>query len=100
MGTIEANFCRENLRCRYGQRRFHRYADESLEEAVKINEEAQKFDGIEEIKDDGTVVFTEKSVSIMREMLNYDCEELKLEESEDRAMELRALYNSFAERHR
>jgi hypothetical protein len=72
----------------------------SLEEAIKINEEAQKFDGIEEIKDDGTVVFTEKSVSIMREMLNYDCEELRIEESEERAMELRVLYNSFAERYR
>ena len=72
----------------------------SLEEAIKINEEAQKFDGIQEIKDDGTVVFTQKSVGIMREMLNYDCEELRLEESEKRAVELRALYKNFAERHR
>jgi len=72
----------------------------SLEEAIKINEEAQKFDGIQEIKNDGTVVFTEKAVGIMREMLNYDCEELRLKESEERAMELRALYKSFAERYR
>jgi len=72
----------------------------SLEEAVKINEEAQKFDGIQEIKNDGTVVFTEKSVKIMRKMLNYDCEELRLKESEERATELKALYNSFAERYR
>jgi len=39
----------------------------SLEEAVRINEEAQKFDGIQEIKNDGTVFFTEKAVKIMRE---------------------------------
>jgi len=71
----------------------------SLEEAIRINEEAQKFDGIEEIKNDGTVVFTEKAVKIMREMLNYECEELRLEESEERAMELRALYKRFAERY-
>ncbi|UCE15679.1 MAG: hypothetical protein JSV12_07370 [Candidatus Bathyarchaeota archaeon] len=69
----------------------------SLEEAIKINEEAQKFDGIQEIKNDGTVVFTEKSVRIMREMLNYECEELRLGESEERAVELRTLYNNFAE---
>jgi hypothetical protein len=36
----------------------------------------------------------------MREMLNYECEELKIEESEERAMELSVLYKSFAERHR
>nr|MDO8099455.1 hypothetical protein [Candidatus Njordarchaeota archaeon] len=71
----------------------------SLEEAVRINEEAQKFDGIQEIEDDGTVVFTEKSVRIMREMLNYECEELRVKESEKRAMELKALYKSFAERY-
>jgi hypothetical protein len=72
----------------------------NLEEAVRINEEAQKFDGIQEIKSDGTVVFTEKAVRIMREMLSYECEELKIEESEERAMELTALYKSFAERYR
>jgi len=72
----------------------------SLEEAIKINEEAQKFDGIQEIKDDGTVVFTEKSVGIMRKMLNYDCEELRLDESEERAVELRRLYRNFIERYR
>jgi len=72
----------------------------NLEEAVRINEEAQKFDGIQEIKNDGTVVFTEKAVRIMREMLNYECEALKIEESEERAMELTALYKSFAEKYR
>ncbi len=71
----------------------------SLEEAIKINEEAQKFDGIKEIRNDGTVVFTEKSVGIMREMLNYECEELRLEESEERAMELKALYKRLVERY-
>jgi hypothetical protein len=72
----------------------------SLKEAVRINEEAQKFDGIQEIKNDGTVVFTEKAVKIMREMLNYECETLKIEESEERAMELGALYKSFTEKYR
>jgi len=72
----------------------------SLEEAVKINEEAQKFDGLEKIENDGTVVYTEKSVKIMNEMLGYDCKRLRIEESEDRARELRSLYVNFASKFR
>jgi hypothetical protein len=72
----------------------------TLEEAIRINEEAQKWDGIEKIKDDGTVVFTEKSTNIMRKMLGYDCEELKLEENEERSKELRSLFNKLAEKYR
>jgi len=33
--------------------------DLNLEEAVRINEEGQRFDGIERIDEDGTVHFTE-----------------------------------------
>ena len=70
----------------------------TLEEAIKINEEAQKFDGIERIESDGTVVYTDKSVKIMREMVGYDCTHLRIDESESRARELRALYQSFTNR--
>ncbi len=71
----------------------------SLAEAIKVNEEAQQFDGIQEIRDDGTVVFTEKAVRTMRKMLNYECKALKLEESEERAIELRTLYKKFARKY-
>ncbi|MFC1981370.1 hypothetical protein ACFLVN_03905, partial [Chloroflexota bacterium] len=62
----------------------------TLEQAIKINEEAEKFDGIEKIKDDGTVVFTDKTYSIMRE-LGYDCRELPIDELEPRSRELKGL---------
>ena len=68
----------------------------TLDEAIKINEECQRFDGIERIENDGTVVFTNKSASIMKEMLGYDCRPLKIDDSETRAKELRALYMRFA----
>lgn len=68
----------------------------TLEQAVKINEEAQKFDGIEMIENDGTVVYTDKSVKIMKEMLGYDCKPLRIDESEARAKQLRSLYLDFA----
>lgn len=70
----------------------------TLEEAVLINEEAQKFDGIEEIKDDGTVVFTEKSRNIMKEELGYDCRPFKPHESEKRARELGACFKAFGKK--
>jgi hypothetical protein len=72
----------------------------TLEEAIKVNEEGGRIgDGIEKIKDDGTVVFTEKAVKIYREILGYECEELKIEESEERARELRALFRKLGERY-
>ncbi|MFC1933979.1 hypothetical protein ACFLUK_02030 [Chloroflexota bacterium] len=64
----------------------------TLEEATKINNESLKWDGIEEIKDDGTVVFTEKSYRIMKEMLGYDCREVRFEDIEERAKELSLIY--------
>jgi hypothetical protein len=62
----------------------------SLEEAVKINEAGGRLDGVERVKDDGTVVFVEENVRLMREVVGYECEELKVSESEERARELNA----------
>jgi len=69
--------------------------DLALADAVKINEEAQKYDAIEKIEEDGTVVFADYAVQIMKEMLGYECKKMKPEESEQRANELRELYRKF-----
>ena len=63
----------------------------SREEAIRINEEGGKIDGIEKNKDNGTVVFCEKNVEYMREVVGYECTELKPKESEERARELNTL---------
>ena len=62
----------------------------TLEQATKINEDAEKFDGIEKIKTDGTIVFTDKTYTIMKE-LGYDCQELAFDDMEARGKELEAL---------
>jgi hypothetical protein len=71
----------------------------SKEEAIRINEEGAKIDGIERIKDDGTVVFCDKNVEYMSEVVGYECKELKPSESEERAKELnmllRKLYDKY-----
>jgi hypothetical protein len=66
----------------------------TLEQATKINEEGTKFDGIEKIENDGTVVFTDKTYSIVKE-LGYDHRKLSFDEIEARAKELKALTNKW-----
>jgi hypothetical protein len=60
----------------------------SLKEAIEINELGGRLDGIERIKDDGTVVYLDKNVEYMQEVVGYDCKELKLKETEERAKQL------------
>jgi len=71
-----------------------------LEEAVRINEEGALRDGIERVKDDGTVVYTEEAAKNMREALGYECEELKVSEIEERAKELNTKLKKLYEKHR
>lgn len=74
-------------------------ANLTLEEAIRINEDGQRFDGIDGIDRDATTHFTDNSVAIMKEMLNYDCKVMKLEETEERARELDAKFKKFARKY-
>jgi hypothetical protein len=67
----------------------------SMEEAIRINEEGQKYDGIERIEDDGTVIHTEKAVEFMKEMIGYDCSRISIDENEEKVKELRSRYIEF-----
>jgi len=64
----------------------------TLEQAIKINEDAERFDGIEKIKADGTIIYTDKTYSAMKE-LGYDCKELTFDDIESRCKELEMLTN-------
>ncbi|MBI2846351.1 MAG: hypothetical protein HYX82_00560 [Chloroflexi bacterium] len=70
----------------------------SLEEAASIGRKSLRWYGIEKVKDDGTVVYTDETYSRMKEMLGYECKELGFDEAEQRAKELAALYRRFVER--
>jgi hypothetical protein len=59
-------------------------------DARLIGERAQRGDGIESIAPDGAVRFTPEAAGTMRELLGYDCDVLRPEEADDRAVELRA----------
>ena len=62
----------------------------TLEKAIAINQAAERFDGVERIKDDGTIVYTDATYDIMKE-LGYDCRELAFDDLEPRGRELAAL---------
>lgn len=64
----------------------------TLEQAIKINEDAERFDGIEKIKADGTIIYTDKTYRAMKE-LGYDCKELTFDDLESRCKELEMLTN-------
>ena len=71
----------------------------SLEEAIRINEEAGKLDSIEKIKNDGTVVFTDYAYEIMKDTLGFDCHSFKPEESENLAFEQMARFKELSNKH-
>jgi hypothetical protein len=69
--------------------------DISLEEAKRINMEGNRFDGIEEIKSDGTIVMTDKSHTIMRDLLGYDVKRFNIRDSYEVAIELGRAFRSY-----
>lgn len=68
-----------------------------LDEAIRINQEGQRLDGIERIDEDGTVFFTEQNMAILKEVLGYECRRMPLSEVEVWARDLHARYRSFAD---
>lgn len=73
--------------------------DLSLEEAIEINRASHLFDGIQSIEPDGTVVFCQESVEVMRQILGYECERLLPWEVEQRSEELIDRFREFATRY-
>jgi hypothetical protein len=68
----------------------------TLAEAIKINTDAQRGDGIDRIGDDGTVYYTDKVVEIMKEVLDYDLRPLRFDEIDQRCEELVGRFRALA----
>lgn len=71
----------------------------TLEEAVKMNEESGKLDGIEKIKDDGTVVFADYTYEIMRDVLGFDHKSFKPSDSKEYAFEQMSCFKKLADKY-
>ncbi len=69
----------------------------SLAEAIAINQQSHRFDGIERIEaDDGAAVFCPDAVEVLRKALGYNCHRLPPAEAEARATELMARFREYA----
>lgn len=69
----------------------------TLEDAIQVNLDALKFDGIKEIKDDGTLVFTEETRQLFKEWLGADVgQDLRLEDASERTEEITSLTKKLA----
>ena len=72
----------------------------TMKQAIKINTDGMKYEGVEEVKDDGTIVFTEEGYKITKEILGIDHRELRFEETEERSKEILAAYKKLAEKYK
>lgn len=70
----------------------------SIDEAVKTNEQALLGDGIKQIKKDGAIVFTDNCYQTWKEVFDYNCKELKVEDCEIRAKEILSLHKKHSAR--
>ena len=68
----------------------------TLKKAVQINQNVIKeVDGVERIEENGTIVFTDKCANIWKEIFEYDCKELKIEDNEKRVKEILSIHKDF-----
>ncbi len=72
----------------------------TLEQAIEVNRKASQMDAIEEIKDDGTVVFADYTYEAMKEGLGFSCRSFHPDDSEKLAREQIALFKGLVERYK
>ncbi len=73
--------------------------DITLDEAIKMNEQSGKLDSIEEVKADGTVIFTDYAYEIMKDALGFDCKSFHAWDSKELAFEQMACFRKLAEKY-
>jgi len=66
------------------------------EQAIKINEDAQVYEGVESINDDGSVVLTDQSAGIFKELLDFDCKVYLPDQCAAKAKELDEKFRKWA----
>jgi hypothetical protein len=71
----------------------------TIRDARNLMLEAQQYDGVQEIRENGDVVLTDEAHTNFREVLNVDCKIVTIEDSYEQAMELKAKLNEFAMKH-
>jgi len=70
----------------------------TLREAIRINEKNAKRDGVEKIREDGTLVITDKAAKIVKDVFDFECKELRIQNSMEDAEALLAKFKKVLKR--
>ncbi|MFQ5790699.1 MAG: hypothetical protein ACE5JI_09515 [Acidobacteriota bacterium] len=70
----------------------------SRDEAVEVNRASHRWDGIEAIEEDGTVVFTDRTAAILRRTLGFDWRRMTFDGVHVAASELRRRFDAYLRR--
>lgn len=69
--------------------------DLPLDMAIRVNQGGQLLEGIEDIDAYGTIHYAEREMAVMKQYLGYECREMKLDDVDGWAEELRLKYQAF-----
>ena len=72
----------------------------TMEQAIKVNTEDMKFEGVEEMKDDGTLVITDEAYKITKEIFGVAHREFRFADTEEQSEEILSAYRKLAEKHK
>ena len=72
----------------------------SLDEAIKINLGGQLRDGIEEIREDGTIVFPDEVVKVVKDIFGFECKSFHVTEVDEVAAEQKGKFDETVKRFR
>jgi len=61
--------------------------------------EAQQYDGVLEIRENGDIVVTDEAYENFKQTLGIDCRTITIEDAYDQYQELRRKLNEFARKH-
>jgi predicted kinase len=71
----------------------------SLGKARQLMLEAQQYDGVLEIRENGDIVVTDEAYENFKQTLGVDCRAITIEDAYDQYQELRRKLNEFARKH-
>ena len=72
----------------------------TMEQAIKINVDGAKFEGVEEIKSDGTLVVTDEAYKITKELLGLEIRAVRPADSLEQAKEVVAAFKKLADKYK
>jgi len=70
----------------------------TMEEAININTETAKLEGYKEIKDDGTIIVTDEAREITKNVLGFDCKEIRPDDIDQWANQLVKIFKKLGEK--